>query len=176
MKRNGPSQEGIELLERFHQRPPRAMGKFDAAIQIPAQVEKVGKAVAVMYRSDKIDPETGKPPVDERGRRLPAVNYIHEHDAGVCLYCPARRGHRRTAIDRPRGLLEEDDTLTFLGECLGLEYKDEDGDVWEMEMPFRPDLYCTANGKCLVVIQDKREILFLVWGGALGVERRGIVG
>ncbi len=173
-RRNGPSPEGLDLRKAFHQTPPRATGKFHSDIKIPTHVECCGKAVSVMYRSDKIDPETGKPPVDERGRPMGSANYIHEHDAGVMLYRPARRNHDSEPL--PEGILEDNDTLVWLGECLGLEYCDDEGDEWEMEVPFRPDLYCTDDGTCLVVIQDRREILFLVWGGALGVEERGIVG
>jgi hypothetical protein len=39
-----------------------------------------------------------------------------------------------------------------------------------------PDLCCTPDGKCLLVVQGKRKVLAMMWGGALGVFARGIDG
>lgn len=163
--------DAVDRYKTFHQKDPRRVGRFAAAMSIPHEVEVVGKAVAVMYRSAKIDPETGRPP------RGGAQNYIHEHDAGVMLYRPARARSSGQRAEVPKALqrLDQQGTLTLLGECLGLDYDGASGE-FSVEFPFRPELYCSPDGRHLLVIQDKREILYLVWGGALGVEARGIVG
>jgi hypothetical protein len=67
--------------------------------------------------------------------------------------------------------------LTLLGQCLGFAYYDPESDQ-EIEakvtQPF-PELYSIPSGKALLVIQSKRTVLALIWGGRLGVEARGIV-
>lgn len=154
-----------EMYAKFHRLEPSAV-VANMALAMPRQATRVGKATHVLYRSGKVDPETGKKP------RAPQ-NYIHEHDAGVELYEPGGQGGAQV----PAAIARFED-LTLLGVCLGLGYEDaEDGERYEMESGApMPELYCTPDGKCLVIVEDKREILFLVWGGALGVEPRGIVG
>ena len=127
---------------------------------------KAGKALHVLYRSSKIDPETGKPP------RGGAQNYIHKHDAGVMIYEPAERGE--SGVTTPKMLLEID-TLVYLGQCLGVGFED-DGEEYEIDWSRGVDLFAIPSGKALVIVRAKREILCLVWGGGLGVEPRGIVG
>lgn len=140
--------------------------------QMPHHAARLGKALHVMYRSDKIDPETGKRP------RGGAQNYIHEHDAGVHVYDPDpddEIGHGEIC-DVPE--CDPDTTLVLLGQCLGLAWKsDVDDEEYECEWDDHDiELYCTVSGQMLVIVGGKREILYLVWGGALGVEERGIVG
>jgi hypothetical protein len=155
----------IACYEGFHRHRPRQIGEMD--LRMPRQARKLGHARYVLYRSDKVDPETGKKP----GR---AVDYIHEHDAGVHVY--ALQG---AATDACPKSVTQATGLVLLGRCLGLAHDDltRRGQICELEAraPL-PELYCTPDGRCLVVVQDQREILFLVWGGALGVEPRGIVG
>ena len=73
--------------------------------------------------------------------------------------------------------LHGSEQLVLLGECMGYAYVDGDGAGVEAKSTAPlPELYTTPDGHALVVVQDKREVLALVWGGGLGVEWRGIVG
>lgn len=67
--------------------------------------------------------------------------------------------------------------LTKLGECLGFCVRSSDGEDVEAEATAPlPELYCTPDGKCLFVIQSKKKVIAMSWGGALGVFARGIDG
>lgn len=159
--------DAVDTYETFHQLEPVRVIARDA-MSLPAYVRKVGRATNVKYRSGKVDPETGKRPRHHQ-------NYIHEHDAGVCLYEPARASD--PGAEEVPQRVKGSTSLVLLGKCLGLGYIDHEGETLEMEgADPLPELYCTPDGKALVIVENKREILFLVWGGALGVERRGIVG
>lgn len=153
-----------EKFEEFHRHKPRKLFESGES-PIPAKVRELGKAKAVLYRSDKNDPDTGRPvkkPID----------YIHDHDAGVRAYTPAAGG----MVDVP-AFIRDAEALVLLGKCLGFDFEDGSGKVREAKgiRPL-PDLYATPCGKALLVIQDRRDVLAIVWGGGLGVEARGIVG
>jgi hypothetical protein len=173
-KRNPqPLDEAREMFLRFHRIDPKEVIVEDDQ-HMPTHAARMGKSIHVLYRSSKLDPETGKRPPGG------VQNYIHEHDAGVHLYDPNDNG----ISDGASGDLEEvpecdpDMALVLLGECLGIAWKDDVLDEdYEMEWDNPAiELYTTTSGKMLVVVENKREILYLVWGGALGVEPRGIVG
>lgn len=154
-----------EKFEEFHRKRPTRFYEGKTS-PIPARVRELGTAKFVLYRSSKKDPETG--------RAVPKpVNYIHEHDAGVRCYSPARGG--QATIDVP-AFLRDAEALVLLGKCLGFGFRDKSGDRDAEAIKPLPDLYATPCGKALLVIQDRREVLAMVWGGALGVEARGIVG
>ncbi len=166
MKKNAP-RKALEMYRAFHQFDARKVGTFRRGFKIPDRAVYVGTAVHVLYRSDKTDPETGllpKKPVD----------YIHEHDKGVKVYrCDMRGG---VLTDVPAWITEVD-ALVKLGDSLGYAYDDGDpeGEIHGEARPPYPELYCTPNGKALLIIQDKAKVLALIWGGRLGVEPRGIV-
>lgn len=155
-----------ELYEAFHRYPPRKVGEFSSSFAIPTHVFKKGRSVDVLYRSSKVDPETLKKP------RRP-VDYIHEHEPGVSTYMPNGPGER---VDVP-GWLRDTDALVLIGTCLGFKFEDSEGKIVEVEgrSPM-PELYSTVNGKALIVVDGKRTLLALMWGGKLNVEPRGIVG
>lgn len=154
----------IKMYVDFHQHEPKKVGSFAASLRMPARAVLVGPAAHVLYRSDKLNPTTG---ADEGW-----IDYIHEHDRGVHIYMGGGEGPERAVPAFIRNAKE----LTWLGMCLGLAYLDEDGREREIKAtrPL-PELYTTPNGRALLVIQSKRTLLALVWGGRLGVEPRGIV-
>lgn len=151
-----------EKFEEFHRHKPRKI--FEGKSPIPAKVRELGKAKAVLYRSDKNDPDTG------RAVKHP-INYIHDHDAGVHCYTPASGG----TIPVP-AFIRDAEALVLLGKCLGFDFEDASGLREAKGIKPYPDLYATPCGKALLVIQDRRQVLAIVWGGGLGVEARGIVG
>lgn len=148
----------------FHQHEPKRVGDFHRDLVIPDRMVCIGDAVNILYRSDKKNPTTG---ADEGW-----IDYIHDHKAGVRVHVPIN-GYGKVAIVPAsiRGASE----LTWLGHCLGFSFADDDGEHEAKGTKPLPELYTTANGKALLVIQDKRKLLALIWGGRLGVEPRGIV-
>lgn len=162
----GDAEDAIEMYKRFQRLEPTDIGDFDPKMKFPAKVRKLGKALWVTYRSKKVDPETLKKP---KG----ALDYIHEHEAGVETY--DLQGD--ADCDVP-GFIRNTTALCLLGELLGFAWKEkgDDADHEAKSSSPRPELYTIPSGKALVVVQDKREILALMWGGGLGVEGRGIVG
>lgn len=167
--------EAVAKYEEFHRYPPTAIGDFPSSFEIPSEVLVGGRAKWVTYRSGKVDPSTLKKP------RRP-VNYIHEHDAGVQVYLPLDTefdvdsdASEIDTVDVPREFREVP-ALVKLGESLGYAFLFGLEEVEAVGQDPLPELYCTPCGKCLFVIQDKREVLAMVWGGALGVFARGIDG
>ena len=164
-------ERGLEKYEEFSRLEPReAICEEDQFM--PERAARVGKALHVMYRSAKIDPDTDKRP------RGGAQNYIHEHDAGVHVYDPEPDGELGHGDIEDVPECDPNTTLVLLGQCLGLAWKsDVDDEEYECEWNDpEVELYCTTSGQMLVIVGGKREILYLVWGGALGVEPRGIIG
>lgn len=153
-------------FEEFHRKKPTKIGEFASSFAIPTTVGELGKAVHVLYRSNKKDPSTGKQP------KKP-VDYIHEHYAGVKAY--QVDNDELEQCDVP-DFIVKCDALVLLGLCLGFRFKDDDGEHdAEGEVPL-PELYATPCGKALLIVQDKKEVLAMIWGGGLGVWARGIDG
>lgn len=159
-----PGKKALEMYEAFNGYRPKKVGVFPASFRIPTTVALAGEAVEVLYRSSKLDPTTRQKP------KRP-IDYIHDHDAGVKVYRTDLEGNERRVPDFITGVNE----LVLLGECLGLAYA-TDGEETEMQVakPY-PELYTIPSGKALLVVQDKRHVVALIWGGRLGVEARGIV-
>lgn len=155
----------VGKYKEFWRQEPTKIGEFPASFKIPGRVHKLGRAVNVLYESKKTDPETLKKP----GKPLA---YIHEHDAGVHIH--DLHGEMDTEVP---DFIKHAQALVCLGQCLGFAWWDEEGDEHEAEAtdPL-PDLWCTVDGRALLVIQSRRTVLQIVWGGGLGVEARGIVG
>ncbi len=156
------------LYETFHRYEPKRIGTFASSFVIPEVMYLAGKALDVMYRSGKVDPATLRKPSKP-------VNYIHEHDTGVKCYLPSRDtdGPATDVPARFRSVA----ALTRLGFCLGFKFEEPDGHAVEGDArPPLPDLYATPDGRCLLVIQSRRKVLAMMWGGGLGVFARGIDG
>lgn len=157
----------VDKYREFHRFDPKDVGPMPN-LRMPPRLRLAGDAKAVLYRSKKVDPSTLKRPKK-------SVDYIHDHDAGVKIYLPD--GVPDTDIHRSA---RDATALVRLGKCLGYDFVDRrypDDDVIQglAQEPF-PDLFCTPDGKCLLVIQDHRQLLAAMWGGGLGVYARGIDG
>lgn len=152
-----------EKFEEFHRYEPHKI--FSAKTPMPTRVRELGASLFVLYESKKNDPDTGLPVKD-------AIRYIHEHDsAGVATYTPVSSG----GVEVP-AWIRETTSVVRLGKCLGYAWTDDKGKERETKIRPTPELYTTPCGRALLVIQDRREVIAMVWGGALGVESRGIVG
>lgn len=161
--------EAVELYETFHRYQPKQIGEFAPGFQIPKVMYKAGPAVWVAYRSGKVDPATLRKP------RNP-VNYIHDHDAGVgCYLANSRDAGGVPSTEVPRKFREVP-ALTRLGHCLGFCYKAAGQEREAKGVQPYPDLYATPDGRCLLVIEKRKVVLAMMWGGGLGVFARGIDG
>lgn len=163
-RRSAPS-DAEKMFTDFNGKPPRRVGNFKPSFKIPRHVRLLGDSLNILYRSDKVDPATGKQP---RG----TVDYIHDHDPGVKTYAPDEGGDHETP-----GWLRDTTSFVLLGKCLGIDYRDEDGEDVEIgAINPLPELYCTPCGRALLVITGKKLLEAIIWGGSLTVEDRGIVG
>ena len=151
----------------FHSQQPVKIGEFHKTFKIPQSARIAGDAVNVLYSSDKLNPETGK---DEGW-----IDYIHDHKEGVAVYRTDAHFSGRTR-KVPKWIWGVDE-LTWLGHCLGFAYNDESGkEVQAQADAPLPELFTIPSGRALIVVQSKSHVLAMIWGGKLGVERRGIVG
>jgi hypothetical protein len=157
----------IRKYRQFHQFDPVEKGEFHPTFKIPTQAIRCGEGVYVLYSSDKLNPETG----EDEG----VIDYIHHHDPGVKVYRtdPDSDGPMRPVPQSIRRVK----ILVLLGKCAGFAYKDHNGKEVKADATGRaPELYTIPSGKALLVVQDKRTCLALIWGGKLGVKPEGIVG
>lgn len=155
------------LYETFHQFEPQRVGEFHAEFSIPKRARHVGEAKVMYYSSDKLNPETG----EDEG----IIHYFHEHEGGVGihLFDDDHDGKMVMVPARVRAV----DALVRLGKCEGFEYEDFDGKTVEAEGTGRlPEWYATPDGKALLVIQGKRRVIAILWGGSLDVRAEGVVG
>lgn len=162
-----PRKKAERLFETFHQFEPVKVGEFSRGFSIPREASYVGDATVMYYSSNKLNPETSE---DEGW-----VRYFHEHGAGVRMYVTDEdQGGEFRRI--PKWIYGAK-ALVLLGECDGFEFTDFEGQTQKAEaIGSTPEWYCIPSGKALLVIQDKRVVLAIVWGGKLDVEARGIVG
>lgn len=144
----------------FHRYDPKRIEEL-GQLKIPQRVRGLGPAKHVIYLSGKIDPSTLKKP-------RKAISYIHEFSAGVEYYsCDGK-----VDTDVPAEFASIT-ALVSLGKCLGFELKDDT--EAEGTDPL-PELCCSPCGHCLYIVQGKRRVIGLFWGGSLGVFARGIDG
>lgn len=155
----------VAKYQEFHRFAPKKLGEFSSGFAIPARVRLCGKGKWVTYRSDKVDPATLKRP------RKP-VDYIHDFDAGVLVHMTKGKGD---LVDVPEEFRHVD-ALVLLGQNLGFCFETDDAEIEAVSTPPLPELYATPDGHCLLVVQSKRDVKAMIWGGALGVFARGIDG
>lgn len=148
--------KGVEAYFEFHQLNATKIGVF-VGLKIPNKLSRAGDSKWIAYRSSKW---SGKP-----------ANYIHDHSHGAHTYKPGAGNMYDVPYAATRAK-----TLVRLGHCLGFEYEDSKGPVEAVVRAPYPELYCTPDGSVLLVIEDKRKLLAMIWGGSLDVTKRGIVG
>ena len=160
-------QRAKKLYRTFHQFDPEQIGSFAPSFEIPAYGYHVGEASEMLYTSDKLNPETG----EDEG----FVPYFHEHEGGVKLVLPDdSQGGQRIKVPKK---IREATTLVKLGQCDGFFYIDEALVTHEAKATGKkPDWYAIPQGTALLVIQDRKKVLAMAWGGDLNVEWRGVVG
>lgn len=152
--------QGEHLFKEFHQFNPKNVGQFSSAFSIPARVTHVGEGAYVLYRSDKWEKKFNE--------------YIHEHESGVKVCLVADGDGPSIAVP---SWLRSAKTLVRLGDCLGFAYTDREGTTIEAKThrPL-PELYAIPSGRALLVVEGKKKLHALMWGGYIDVTARGIVG
>ena len=146
-----------EKYREFHDLEVKKRGKLPPSIKIPAHINREGVMKETLYHSKKWDDP---------------ANYYHDHNKGVKCCIPGGSG---PSIRVPQWLREAQ-VLVYLGTCLGFTFIDNDGEEVEAAVSNpKPKLYCTPNGKALLVISG-RKLEALIWGGDLDVEEKGIIG
>ena len=155
------------LYETFHSHGPSDIGEFSRGFKIPREGLDVGDAKVMYYTSDKLNPSTG----EDEGH----VTYYHDHkpDVKMVVFDESRGGD---LVKIPQWICNTP-ALCLLGECDGFDYTDHEGELRSAKAKGRkPEWYCVPSGKALLVIQDKKKVLAVLWGGKLAVEWRGVVG
>lgn len=160
------------LFETFHAFEPIDVGEFHPRFRVPRSAALVGDAKVMYYRSDKLNPETH---ADEGW-----IHYYHDHKDGVRTYLTKEvlgKDYLAADIRRVPRWIYQTSALVRIGDCEGLDYEDHDGELREIRRTGRaPEWYCVPSGKALLIVQDKKTVLGIVWGGKLRVEDRGVVG
>jgi len=152
------------LYRKFHKFDVR--GEKLINLKIPAEVFYVGEAKQVLYRSDKLNPTT----LEDEG----FIDYFHDHEGGVKMLLPKGEGRRVSVPQR----VQNATALVVLGKCLGFTFEDTEGGVVDAKgkKPL-PELCALApNGSVLLVVQNRRTVLAMMWGGKLSVRPEGITG
>lgn len=164
-----PPTRAIAAFRRFHSRDWRGEGDFHADFDIPAQMTCAGHMLDTAYESDKLNPSTGE---DEGW-----IAYNHKHDKNVMIAVPTRRSDQHM-VAVPDWIRRETE-LVWLGTCLELKYQElETGRTAMLEGTNpKPDIFFTpkAGRAALLVVQSKRRLMAIIWGGKMQVQRRGIV-
>lgn len=140
----------------FHDRDPETVQAFRIP-RLPKKIPLAGEAEFMSYRSDKWGEK---------------ADYWHDHEAGVkCGIVEAKGPYVTLPVS-----LRETDTLVRLGYCLGFGFIDHNGDLIEAKVrtPY-PELFCTPDGRSLIVIESKKTLIAVIWGGHLDVRAAGIV-
>ena len=146
------------IFEDFHARDAKKFGELGC--EVPQSMRLLGACRWVTYRSDKWNDGTH--------------DYIHKIESfpRVRVAVPGRGGDRVSMPAKVR----ETQVLTQIGlSALGFAYGD-DGDETEASLPRGAQWFWSERGRALLAIQSKKKLLAVVWGGALQIEPRGIVG
>lgn len=181
-------ERAAERFETFTKREAETLHAFAPTLKIPASIAHVGEAVSVSYASNKWSGNT--------------QNYIHHNDChcghereahengelgegdGPCNWlCGCRRFKSNVKMyltGRGRGTavppwIQRVTTLTLLGRCLDFSYIDHKRNVVDRKAP-GCQLFCIPSGKALLIIEDKKRLVAMIWGGKLDVLDVGIVG
>lgn len=158
----------VRTYEDFNAAPHHKIQAFKGGgVRIPEQLVYAGPAVHVTYRSSK----WGEPkPVD----------YIHEITSRgrvVCALAPSVvRNPNGQRVNVPAAVREAE-TVAQIGEkALGLAYEGDDGEEYEIRLSGRCKWFWSPHARALYAIRDHQTLVGVLWGGALDIEPRGIVG
>ncbi len=146
----------VGMFVTFNSFDPKQL-TYEPQFQWPERVRCLGEATWITYRSKKVIPDNGVKP---RGWQ--------HYNSGVSSY--ACDGKPDTDVPL---FITDCTALALLGDCTGIGFgKTGEG---KTTAPY-PELYATPCGRALILVQSKRKVVGMIWGGGLDVQDRGIVG
>jgi hypothetical protein len=158
--------DGIKLYEIFHDNTWEEIYELDFLWPTPAR--KLGKALAIAYRSDKWHPGT-------------FTDYIHRHDKPYpTVWVQGNYSDENKELPFPKK------PFAILGYALDMEYKNIDGEVLSVswlekdkgkKTPTKklPLLAALSNGLLVIIPQDKNPAMVFK-GKGITVTSHGIEG
>jgi len=155
--KNQQIKAAIDKYLEFHQLEPKSTGVLES-FTFPKKVYLLGEAKTTYYESDKW---TGK-----------IVSYYHDHEGDVKAYS-ANEDDGGKPVSLPPWI-HKTGAIAVLGKCLGFDFQDGK-DLIEAKASKTAKLYTIPSGKALIVVERGQPCYFL-WGGSLDVRDVGIVG
>jgi hypothetical protein len=152
--------QATKTFESFNEYPSKGVSKFAKEIVVPERMPSPGPCRWVTYRSDKWKNGTH--------------DYIHKISSYPRVKC-VMAGEDYPTVKVPLKVRNAT-TLTQIGlRALGFAFE-YDGEEYEAKVPAGTEWFWSQSARALYLIQNKRKLIALVWGGQLNVEARGIVG
>lgn len=152
--------QATKTFEDFNEYPSKGATKFAREIVVPERMPSPGPCRWLTYRSNKWNDGTH--------------DYIHTITSYPRVKC-AMAGEKYPTIKIPIKIREAN-TLTQIGlRALGFAFEYDDHE-YEAKVPAGTEWFWSQTARALYLIQNKRKLVALIWGGTLNVEARGIVG
>jgi hypothetical protein len=152
--------QATKTFENFNEYPSKGASKFAREIIVPERMPSPGPCRWLTYRSNKWNDGTH--------------DYIHTIASYPRVKC-AMAGENYPTIKIP-AKVREATTLTQIGlRALGFAFEYDD-DEYEAKVPAGTEWFWSQTARALYLIQNKRKLVAVIWGGNLNVEPRGIVG
>jgi len=153
--------KALASFEGFHRYDPKNVAKLPSTVRIPSHVYVPGPCKYVTYRSDKWNDGS--------------YDYIHDIDSypRVKLGIIGKRNGRKTKV--PKRISDNATLIMIRTRALGFGYTNNDNETVDCTVS-RCSWFWHPTGRALLLIEDKRRLAAIVWGGDLGFEDRGIVG
>jgi hypothetical protein len=152
--------QAVKTFEDFNEYPSKGASKFAREIIIPERMPCPGPCRWVTYRSDKWNDGTH--------------DYIHTITSYPRVKC-AMAGENYPTVKVP-AKVRNATTLTQIGlRALGFAFEYDD-DEYEAKVPAGTEWFWSQTARALYLIQNKRKLVAVIWGGKLNGEPRGIVG
>ncbi len=82
---------------------------------------------------------------------------------------------RRPRTTRLPNHVTASESLAKLGTCLEFGFKTPEGPMVGRCQGRKPELYGTPSKRGLILVQDKKRALVVIYGGKMRIEDRGIV-
>lgn len=168
-KRNNPSnsvnalppgfRRAVRLFEDFHQYEPKDARPLPASVVVPEFVELVGACTYVTYRSDKWNDGTH--------------DYVHDIESfpRVKVGKVSRGGTYRL----PARISDAATLVALNKRALGFGYEEQSGELVDATAR-NCQWFWHPGGKALLLIQDRKRLKVVIWGGKLDWKPQGLVG
>lgn len=152
--------QAAETFEGFNEYEAKGAYRFAKEIVVPDRIPIAGPCKWVTYKSDKWNDGTH--------------DYIHTITSYPRVKCGLLGYDYPTKIVPAK--VRDVTTVTQIGlRALGFAFE-RDGEEFEAKLPTGTEWFWSQTGRSLYLIQKKRKLVAVIWGGELNIEPRGIVG